>query len=331
MNCEKRDDVLAYLKGEAAVDEKQIEKHLEECPICSAMVEGYMEKEQELALELEGYAGDDGKLKERVVHYHKGFRRIVIFTLAGLLMGWLSIYYYTDNFLPTKIILAVPYKMSEMLHNVLHQPDYRVYVSTELSQRFNEFFPGDSLCTFLAERIVPVLFGGAVYGSLAYFTGDKRVFTLKRYLKFAGIWAAVILAFTGVIFSMNRYHAKTADKLQNADYFFLHSQEGTGSGFGEELGNAAWTSRYEKLSAAFYEGSMPLEDENIQRNQEKEIALNIGMGFYLTEVYVNYEEKYLVTVNNTKYHISDSFADYVREFWETAKIEGESNVEVSYE
>ncbi|MBO5057866.1 MAG: hypothetical protein J6C64_16120 [Lachnospiraceae bacterium] len=328
MNCDMKEAVLAYLKGEQDIDAERIEKHIEECPICGAMVEGYMEKEQELSLELEGYGGDDDKLKERVVHYHRGFRRIVIFTLVGLIMGWLSIYYYTDNFLPTKIILAVPYKMGEMLHNILHQPDYRVYTCLDLQQRFNEFFPGDFLCTFLAERIVPVLFGGAIYGSIAYFTGDKRVFTLRRYMKFAGIWAAVILAFTGIIFGMNSHHIKKADKLQNVDYFFLYSELGMGSGFGEELGNAVRTSLYEKLHEAFYENGMPVKDEGIERNMENEVAVNVGMGFYLTEVYVNYEEKYLVTASSTGYRISDSFAGYVKEFWESGKIDGESNVEV---
>ncbi len=325
MNCDMQKEVLAYLRGEPEIDVRRVEKHIEECSVCSAMVEGYMEKAQELSLELEGFQGDDNKLKERVIHYNKGFRRIVIFTLVGLVMGWLSIYYYTDNFPVTKIILAVPYKMSEMLHNILHQPDYRSYVCLDLQTRFNEFFPGDSLCTFLAERIVPVLFGGAIYGSLAYFTGAKKVFTLRRYLKFAGIWATAILSFTGIIFGVNKYREKAADKLQNADYFLLYSESGMGSGFGEELGSEERTASYEKLYAAFYENGMPVKDKGISREPEKEVALNIGMNFYLTEVYVNYEEKYLITANNTGYRISDSFAGYVGEFWKTGKIDGRLN------
>ena len=29
------------------------------------------------------------------------------------------------------------------------------------------------------------------------FTGDSRIFTLRRYLKFCAIWAAVVLLWTG--------------------------------------------------------------------------------------------------------------------------------------
>lgn len=325
MNCSMQKEVLAYLRGDPEVDAGKVEKHIEECSVCSAMVEGYMEKTKELSLELEGFKGDDNKLKERVIHYHQGVRRIVIFTIVGLVMGWLSIHYYTDNFLITKIILAVPYKMGEMLHNILHQPDYRAYVCLELQPRFNEFFPGDYLCTFLAERIVPVLFGGAIYGSLAYFTGNKKVFTLIRYLKFAGMWAAVILSFTGLIFGMNKCREKAADKLQNADCFYLYSESGACCGFGDEPGR---TALYEKLYAAFYKDGMPVKDKSVLREPEKEIVLNIRMNYYLTEVYVNYEKGYLVTANNTGYRISDCFAGYIKEFWKTGKIDGESVVEV---
>lgn len=320
MKCEMRQQVLAYLRGESGVKIKEVEEHLETCAECVALVEGYMEKEQELQLELEGWQGKDEKLKERVVHYEKGTRRIVIFTLVGLLMGWLSIRYYTDSFLVTKVILAVPYKLGEMLHNVLHQSHYDYYPG-----ELNEFFPGDGLSTFLAERIVPVLFGGAVYGSLAYFTGDKRIFTLKRYLKFAAVWAAVILGFTEMTFAVNSWREQRADSLQNVDYFFLSSPV-SGSGFGEGLGNEVRNGTFYKLKEAFYADGMPKRCDSLQREHEKEIPEALGMGTYQMEVWVNYEDCYLITKRGTAYRISEEFAAYVKEYYETDSVAGKRYV-----
>lgn len=318
MNCGMREQVLRYLRGDTFVDTKKVEAHIEQCAECAALVEGYTEKEQELALEMEGFLGEDKKLKEQVVHYEKGTRRIVIFTLVGLLMGWFSIQYYTDSFLVTKVILAIPYKLGEMLHNVLHSPH-----SDFLAGEFNEFFPGDSLCTFLAERIVPVLFGGAIYGSLAYFTGDKRIFTLKRYLAFAAVWAAVILGFTGAVFGLSAYREKKADGLENVNYFFLSSPH-TGSGFGEGMGEETRDNTYEKLINAFYADDMPALCRLEERKVEKEVPVELGMGAsYLTEVMVNYEENYLVTQRGTTYRISEQFAAYVKEYYESDSLDGE--------
>lgn len=316
MKCDMHDQVLKYLRGDADVDTAKVEAHIEGCAECAALVEGYTEKEQELLMELEGFRGEDSKLREQVVHYEKGTRRIVIFTLVGFLMGWFSILYYSDSFLVTKIILAIPYKLGEMLHNVLHQPHSDFYLN-----EFNEFFPGDFVCTFLAERIVPVLFGGAVYGSLAYFTGDKRIFTLKRYLKFAAVWAAVILGFTGAVFGLNSWREKKADALENVDYFFLSSPH-TGSGFFKGEGETR-DDTFEKLENAFYEGDMPAMCKLKEREVQKEVPLELGMGTFLTEVMVNYEDDYLVTKKGTTYRISEQFAAYVKEYYENDSIDGE--------
>lgn len=320
MKCEMRNQVLQYLRGEADVDAEAVEAHLESCPECAALVEGYMEKAQELCLELEGWRGEEDKLKEQAVHYEKGTRRIVIFTLVGFLMGWFSIRYYEDSFFVTKLITAIPYKMGEMLHNVLHGAHGDFYLS-----RFNEFFPGDALSTFLAERIVPVLFGGAIYGSLAYFTGDKRIFTLKRYLKFAAVWAAIILGFTGMTFGVNDWQEKKADSLENVDYFYLSSPN-TGSGFGDGLGNESRNEAFYRLKEAFYEEGMPKLCDGLNREYEKEVPAALGMGFYQMEVRVNYEECYLITKRGTAYRISERFAGYVKEYYETDAVAKERYV-----
>ena len=73
MACDYRDRVLEYLRGNT--EDPEVEKHLEECGECRALVEGYLEKGKELDIPEAGYGGTDEGLKERVVHFEKGTRR----------------------------------------------------------------------------------------------------------------------------------------------------------------------------------------------------------------------------------------------------------------
>lgn len=148
------------------------------------------------------YQGEDKKLQERIGKFKVGTFRIVLFTIVGMFMGWHSMEYYTDSFLLTKVILAIPYKISEAIYvTVIGTGAERVL--WEEMKVFTEFFPLSPIATFLAERGTPVLIGGAIYGALAYFTGDKRVFTLNRFVKFFGIWCAVILLYIGGVYGVN--------------------------------------------------------------------------------------------------------------------------------
>lgn len=124
-------------------------------------------RDQEFEIPREVYDGEEKKLKKRVVHFQKGVRRIFIFTIVGFIMGRFSYLYVTMRFLPLKAVVGVPYKLNEVIHNLLHG---RQWMQTTL----DTFFPNANYVSLFAENVIPILFGGAIYGSLAYFTGDKE-------------------------------------------------------------------------------------------------------------------------------------------------------------
>ncbi len=43
------------------------------------------------------------------------------------MLGWFSITYFTDSFLVTKVILAIPYKASEMSGTICFTPSHSYY------------------------------------------------------------------------------------------------------------------------------------------------------------------------------------------------------------
>ena len=59
--CDYRERVLRYLRENT--EDPGVERHLEECMECRALVEGYLEKEKELDIPEAGYEGTDEELK----------------------------------------------------------------------------------------------------------------------------------------------------------------------------------------------------------------------------------------------------------------------------
>ena len=327
MGCSYKNRVLDYLKGKN--EDPDIEKHIENCPECSALVEGYLEKEKELEIPNTVYEGTDHKLKEQIVHYEKGTRRIVIFTLAGLIMGWFSISYYTDSFLPTKIILAIPYKISEIFYGLIHDIPYEYARSGGLAMA-DAYFPQNKALSFLAERITPVLTGGAVYGSLAFFTGDSRIFTLKKYLKFAAAWALAIGLYGGALTGLNAYGVKMNNELRDINGYFLYS-ESYGEFFSEEMGDYS-ESVFQQLNEAFFEDGEPESLTDVRRTHLGEKELEIWMGKYRQGymiAYVNPSNRYLVTDEGRIYRITERFAGYIQKFWDDQFRDVEEEYEMS--
>lgn len=277
-------------------------------------------EEHEINIPQVKYQGEDKKLQEQIVKYNKGTRRIIVFTLVGLLMGWLSYSYVNDGFIVTKVILAVPYKINEMLHLALHGNHPAWYPGRGFP---DAFFPQVALASFLAERITPVLLGGAIYGSLAYFSGDKRIFTLSGYLKFACAWAASIVFFISLVFALNTYGVQKNNSLSDVSGFCL-SSESTGCAFYEEDTQEVREKIYEALESAFYNGLV--RDDSIARDQEKEVDTGLYFGNPLggyMQARVNYEQRYIVTDRGYIYRISEEYAGLVKEYYESDSILGE--------
>lgn len=266
------------------------------------------------------YQGDDRKLKERVSKFKAGTCRIVVFTLVGLCMGFFSHTYVRDEFILTKVIMAVPYKISEAIYTSLIGTDAPTRYF-EYLHRFNfytEFFPHSMVATFLAETVTAVLIGGAVYGALAYFTGDRRVFTLQRFLKFAACWCAVILLTVGAAYAVNAKAVSDNENMKGNPVFFLYNSKGSGRGaYGAETESL--------MQEAFYS---ELREESIARSYEQELDLGICFSdFRVCTCRVNYEQQYVVTEQGKTYHISAEFAQMIREFEEQGILPGGGETE----
>lgn len=321
MKCEWKERVLQYLKGDD--QDLEIEKHLEHCEQCQALMEGYLAREE--AIKLPEAECTKGNLKEQVEHYDKGTRRILVFTIVGLIMGWFSYMYYGTDFLPLKILIGIPYKMNEMLHTALHNHNL-IYLTKHTQGLLNEFFPQAYLVSVIAEYGISSLIGGALYGSLGFFTGDKRIFTLTKYIKFSAVWICIISLSIAGTFLANNIAVEKNQKFEDISGFFLYYESG-GSGFYHDSPGASGDC-FKSLEQAFYADGKVTEIENQQRNMEEEELIEFTFGPYHTRymaAFINLQEKYLVTDIGKMYPMSDEFCQTVlacqeKEEKENAKI-----------
>lgn len=252
------------------------------------------------------YQGDDRKLKERVSKFKAGTLRIAVFTVVGLFMGYYSRTYVTDTFFPTKLLTAIPYKIMEAVYGSILKTDARMLAGEGFSFP-DHFFPHSAIANLLAEPFTTMLIGAAIYGSLAYFTGDKRVFTMQRFLKFAGCWCALTLLVIGAAFGINAKAKADNERFSGTATFYFYDGRGRGSysGDADEVAGKI-------LQQYFFSELEPVE---IIRDRDSEVPL----GIYFDEVrfglyQINHEEQYVVTEQGRTYHVSEEFAQVVSDF-----------------
>lgn len=260
------------------------------------------------------YQGDDKKLKERIFKFKTGSLRIGIFTLIGLILGFYSHTYVEDTFFPTKLIMAIPYKISEAIYVSVLGTDAKMMKFWHGPVTPNAFFPHSWLATVMAELVTVVLISGAIYGSLAYFTGDKRIFTLQRFLKFAGCWCAAILLCIGLAYGINGKAVADNERLRGEpDFFLYHGDMG-----GVKDGRGFYGENAYVLRELLYNGLSPA---HVQRNAEDEIPMHLiyALG-RVGEYKVNCQECYLVTEQGRLYHISEEFAAVLAAYYESGTL-----------
>lgn len=272
-----------------------------------------MEEQKKIEIPEVIYQGDDKKLKERIFKFKAGSFRIAVFTLVGFFMGVSSHNYVGIAFFPMKLIMAIPYKACEAIYVSVIGTDAD-FSTGHWAMRwifmFTEFFPHSRVATFLAENVTTVLIGGVIYGSLAYFTGDSRVFTLRRFLKFAAVWCGVILIAVGAAYLVNAKAIRDNESLKGASEFYLINSTGHRQSI-----NGTQIKEY------FYS---ELEVTEIERDQEKELVLGVIFDHVrYCSCLVNYERQYLVTEQGKIYHISEEFAQVIREYEEKGFIDSE--------
>lgn len=205
MTCRFKGKLPAYLEEKLVPEEmRAMENHLEDCAECQQALDELVSD----PLHLEGTIPEveDEVLISKIKARIKGTRRIILYALFGFVLGAFSRFYTMDEFIVTKAIMALPYKLAEFVLGLVFAGNRLPpgLINTWGYRLDMGFFPYNPLLDLLASLFTPALIGSFLAMLVGYLVSDKRVFQRKKIINFlaAGFltlafWFAVLHGFYG--------------------------------------------------------------------------------------------------------------------------------------
>lgn len=204
MSCPYSKKIKEYLDENLSSNEMtDMEKHIEICQECQKCLENLLEKP--LKLDEEPMEIDDEVLVGKIKAHKKGVRRIRIYSVFGFLLGIFSLKYTSDNFILTKAIMALPYKLADFMLGIFFSRNKLNLFQQEkwhMIPRGMGYFPYNPILNFLTELITPALVAMFLAMILAYLTSDKRVFQRKKIIRFIASATIVFIIWLGMVYSI---------------------------------------------------------------------------------------------------------------------------------
>lgn len=223
MSCEFKEKTQWYCENFAKIVEA--EEHISNCQECRELLD---ENIKRLELPKEDMTDENTNLLKKVLKRRRDTRRILIFSIIGMFMGFFSFTYRQQNIFILKLIIGIPYKIMEM---------FMLYIRPEVTDIFsspaymdNSIFLKFRVLSAVAERVLPCIIGGCIYGSIGYITGDKSIFTLKKFVVFISKWAAAAALCVGLLFA-TYYHVSDASYSLKDISGFMIATSSNGAGF----------------------------------------------------------------------------------------------------
>lgn len=312
MACTYRDKIKDYLEEKLSKQEMEaMEKHLNNCQECQEKLDKLLDdsidlKNQELNLE-------DEVLLSRIKARIKGMRRITLYGTMGFALGLLSRFYTMDDFILTKALMALPYKLAEFAlslffaGNMLSPWDRMPFYH----QGGMGFFPYHPILEFLATSITPAIITSFIAVIIGYLLSDKRVFHRKNIINFLGAWLIVFLVWTGVLYGTYDYTLGKIDNLEGIKAMTVYTTEKNSTSWliridKEALGNE----KYRRLVNIIAEAE---QIDRVLYPEDKvgyEMVVNFSGGGTIP-IYLDKDSGKIVVKNGRAYQVSPENLEYI--------------------
>lgn len=200
MTCEYKKKLQNYLDETLAKSEMQsIERHLDTCEECQRQLDSLLNSP--VAIPGQPLEVDDEVLVSKIKSRVKGVRRITIYGIFGFALGLFSRFYTMDDFIVTKAIMALPYKLAEFFLNIFFSGN-ALKPWQQIASGYHGgmgFFPYHPLLDFLAGLITPAIVGAFIAMMVGYLVSDKRVFQRKKIINFFAAGLVISLVWAGIL------------------------------------------------------------------------------------------------------------------------------------
>lgn len=303
MSCEFKEKTQWYCENFTRIVE--IEEHIANCEECRKLLDTSTQK---IEFPKEDTIDENTDLLKKVLKSKKEARRILIFSIIGLFMGFFSIVYRDQNIFILKLIIAVPYKLMEMIMlyirpEVINVFSYYEYMDNSIFFRFR-------LLNSVAERVVPCIIGGCIYGSIGYITGDKNIFTLKKFVVFISKWVGAAVLCVGLLFGIYYHISDTTYRLEDISGFMIAT-----SSDGEEFDGSTgvYGDRYGEKFERLVEGlnnSKKTDAYPTEREYDKMMPVTIlGKWYFEISAMLDIRNNLLYIDNGDVYEVPKSFIE----------------------
>ncbi len=213
MSCEFDEKTRWYCDNFNKIIE--IEEHISECEECKKLLDA---RTEQIELPKAEIPDENTSLLKKVLKRKRSEKRVLIFSMIGMFMGFFSYTYVHQSIFVTKLIMAIPYKLAEM---------FLMYISPNTHMFMNYNYIGEvifarfAVLSYASMLILPCIIGGCIYGSIGYVTESRDVFTLKRFSVFILKWIAAAIACIGAIFGIYRHVSAAAYNFEDISGFAI--------------------------------------------------------------------------------------------------------------
>jgi hypothetical protein len=301
MSCEFKEKTEWYCKNFTKIME--VEEHISNCEECKKLLDSSSEK---IDLPKLAKLDENTDLLNKVLKRNRGIKRIFIFSIIGIVMGFLSFYYREQNFIVSKIIIAIPYKIMEMV---------LLYIRPEVNMLTGYNYWGDMIfmrfpvLNHITERVIPCLIGGCIYGSIGYITGDKNIFTLKKFVIFVSKWVGVTAICIALIFGTYYYGLNKSYQLEDISGFMI-STSSDGTSYDGSIGvyKDQYSEKYEILTGGLKERKKTEHLPNYQYDNLMPITI-FGKWYIEISAMLDTQNNLIYIDNGEVFEVPKSFVD----------------------
>jgi hypothetical protein len=309
--CTYKSKLKDYLDEKLPKQEmKFMESHIESCNECQKALDELLDKQQEIKGDFPEI--DDDILVSKIKGRITGIRRITVYGILGFMLGLFSRFYTLDKFLPTKAMMALPYKLAEFGLSIFFSKNKLLpWRSMEFYYGYGNmgFFPYNPLLDMLASLITPAIVACFIAVMLGYLLSDKRVFRRRKVINFIAVGLLTFIMWSAILYGSYSYTMAKIDSLQGIEEITVYSVAQGSSRWlvkidKDALSQEKFKELFSKLTEAKKAGknAYPVEKKGF------ELVLNFTGGGRMN-AFIDPETDSMVLLNGNQYVVSQEAVD----------------------
>jgi len=312
--CKYKSKLKDFLDEKLSKNEMEfMESHIASCGECQKVLDNMLGEQQEIKSDLPQV--DDEVLISKIKGRIAGIRRITVYGIMGFLLGLFSRFYTLDKFLPTKAVMALPYKLAEFGLGIFFSQNklrpWQPMGAYHGNARYGNmgFFPYNPMLDLAVSLITPAIVACFIALMLGYLLSDKRVFRRKKIINFLAAGLITFLMWSAILYGAYSCTLSKIDSLQGIKEITVYSVErGSGRWLLKIDKDALSQQKFKQLFSYIAEAKKMGESSYPEDKKGFELVLDFAGGGR-TAAFIDLERSDMVLMNGNQYAVSNKAVD----------------------